>query len=120
MLPSRSFLAPLAALLLGAASHPAATPADDLPACRRTSPVAGPASLALALAAARPGDCLIAADGDYADLTITAHGTATAPVQLRALHKLGATAGALVVTRSAHVIVQGFTAGTLLIDNSDH
>jgi hypothetical protein len=95
-------------------------PADELPPCSRTMPVSGPGPLGMALSAAIPGDCLIVADGAYGDLIITAKGTAAAPVQVRAMNKLKATAGALQVARSAYVVVQGFTMGTLLIDNSDH
>ena len=92
---------------------------DTLPACARTVPVSGGA-LAATLAAALPGDCLIVADGAYGDLTLTGKGTAEAPIQVRAATALKATAGALVVTKSAYVVVQGFAVGTVLVDRCDH
>ena len=102
-------------------AHPPASPplAWDVPACARTVPVSGGA-LVTALAAALPGDCLIVADGAYGDLTLTGKGTAAAPIQVRAANLLKATAGALVLTRSAHVVVQGFSVGTVLVDNCDY
>ena len=93
----------------------------DQPAClRMTNVMGGAGALGTAIAAAQPGDCLIVADGAYGDLTVTATGTAAAPIQVRAANLLKATAGALVVARSAYVVVQGFTANTLLIDASDY
>jgi poly(beta-D-mannuronate) lyase len=97
---------------------PAMTGPDVLPACTRTVPASG--ALAAAITAATPGDCLLVPDGAYGDLTITAKGTEAAPIQVRAMNKLKATAGALQVANSAYVIVQGFSMGTLLIDNSSH
>jgi poly(beta-D-mannuronate) lyase len=114
--PPRSDAAPITAS--DAAPPPSTDGPDVLPPCGRMVPVSG--ALAPALTAAMPGDCLIVADGAYGDVTVTAKGTAAAPIQIRAMNKLKATAGALVVASSAHVIVQGFAMGTLLIDNSSH
>jgi len=94
---------------------------DELPACARTSNVMGGATaLTAAVAAATPGDCLVLADGAYGDVTITAKGTAAAPIQIRAANPLKASAGALVIEKSAYVVVQGLSANTLLIDASDY
>jgi poly(beta-D-mannuronate) lyase len=93
---------------------------DELPACGKMIDVGAPAALAPAVAAAMPGDCLIVADGAYGPVTITAKGTAAAPIQIRAKNLLKATAGALVLTGSEYVVVQGFASASLLFVNSNH
>ncbi len=96
---------------------------DPLPAeapapCLRTVPVEDAAGLVSRLSSARPGDCLLLADGAYGDLTIEARGTAAAAVQVRAVNRLGATVGALQIRNAAHVTVEGLALSTVLIENS--
>jgi hypothetical protein len=94
----------------------AVPPAGDLPACLRTIAAA---DLSL-LASAAPGDCLVLADGAHGDLTITAKGTAAAPIQVRAQSLGRAVAGAVRLSRGAHLVLHGLAMATLLIDNCDH
>jgi hypothetical protein len=78
----------------GGDAGPSSDPGPDQPPpCQRMVNVSSAAALAPALAAAMPGDCLLAADGAYGALTITAKGTAAAPIQLRAANLLKASAG---------------------------
>jgi hypothetical protein len=100
-------------------SGPAAPPARDPtagfpaaaePTCARSVPVAGASALAAALAAARPGDCLLLADGEYRfPEPLTLSGTAAQPIAVRAEHRLGAvvSAGSIVVERSAYLVLEG-------------
>lgn len=104
----------------GDGGSPSASGSDNPPACVKMTMVADAAALTTALAAAQPGDCLVAADGAYGALTVTAKGTEAAPIQVLAANKLKATATALKVADSANVVVQGFAVGTILIANSNH
>ena len=103
----------------GAEAGPS-VPSEEDPACQRMVNVEGPAALAPALAAAMPGDCLIAADGAYGALTLTAKGTAAAPIQLRAANLLKATATNLRLETAEHFIVRGFALSTILFVNTKH
>ena len=103
----------------GSDAGPGATPEED-PPCQKMVNVEGPAALAPALAAAMPGDCLIAADGAYGALTLTAKGTAAAPIQLRAANLLKATATNLRLETAEHFIVRGFALSTILFVNTKH
>ncbi len=104
-------------------SNLAATPPDEpLPPCKRTVQVGG-GGLGGAIAAAAPGDCLIVADGNHSAPTITAKGTAEAPIVIRAANRLQAVfnAGSLQFSGSAYVVVEGFRfsgGGGIRFDNS--
>jgi hypothetical protein len=90
-------------------------------ACTRTVPVNGPAALDGALAAAKPGDCLLLADGDYPALTITAQGTEAAPIVVRAASRLKASfTGLVTFSKAAWVTVEGFVLPGLRITDSLH
>jgi len=93
---------------------------DQPPPCQKNVEVSGAAALGPALMAAKPGDCLMVADGAYGPLTITAKGTAEAPVQIRAVNLLKAAVTNLRIEKSDHVIVQGFALSTILFVNSNH
>jgi hypothetical protein len=60
---------------------------DDWPECKKKVMVDGPGALGGALSAAQPGDCLMLADGSYGALTISAKGSAEAPIILRATNR---------------------------------
>jgi hypothetical protein len=83
---------------------------DDLPPCLRMVPAAGAEALAAAAASAMPGDCILVADGAYTGLTITARGTAAAPIVIRAASKLKPTfSGNVTMMDAAYVVVEGFS-----------
>jgi poly(beta-D-mannuronate) lyase len=77
-------------------------------------------ALGAAVNAAAPGDCLIVADGAYGPLTITAKGTATGLIQVRAMNLLKASVTALQFTNAEYVVVQGFSISTILFVNSNY
>jgi poly(beta-D-mannuronate) lyase len=97
------------ALWLGLAA--AALPAAEIS-------VGDPAGLAAALAQAKPGDTLVLADGTWRDatLTLTAAGSETAPVTIRAETpgRVVLTGESSLVFAAPHVVVDGllFTNGT--------
>jgi hypothetical protein len=96
-----------------------------LPPCLNTKNVTDSASLASAIAAAMPGDCIVMADGNYAFPTVTAKGTADHPIVIEAANTLKAVVptGNLDVTNSAYVFVMGLTwpgTGTISLNNCDH
>ena len=93
-------------------------PATDDPPCQRMVEVSGAAALGPALAAAKPGDCLMAADGAYGALEIGAKGTAAAPIQLKAANLLKASATNLKLNQSEHFILRGFSLSTILFMNT--
>jgi len=98
---------------------------EPLPACKSQVPVKTSAELATALAAAKPGDCINLEDGSYTFPTITAKGTAEAPIVISAAHLLKATvsSGDLLIQGAAYVVVQGLTwngAGTINLTDTDH
>jgi hypothetical protein len=109
-----------AALLLATAcaSTPVAAPDTAAAPCTRTVPVPGPVELGPALSSARPGDCLLLADGAYGDLTVEARGTDRAGVLLRARNRLRASVGALRIRNAAFVTVEGLALSTVLVENS--
>jgi hypothetical protein len=83
------------------------------------------ATLAGALSAAQPGDCINLADGDYTFPVITAKGTAAAPIVISAVNLLKATvsAGDLLMQGAAYVVVQGIAwsgNGTINLTDTDH
>jgi hypothetical protein len=99
----------------------AASPAaDEPPACKQQIDVSGPAALAPALAAAKPGDCLRVADGNYGALTISTKGTADAPIQIKAANLLKASASDLKLETAEHTIVSGFAMSTVLFVNTKY
>jgi hypothetical protein len=82
---------------------------QPLPACKNTVMVANTAELATKLGAAKPGDCLILADGDYAFPMITNRATADAPIVVRAMNRGKPTVGSIVFNKAAYVVLEGFT-----------
>jgi poly(beta-D-mannuronate) lyase len=82
---------------------------EELPACKNTVMVANTAELGTKLGAAKPGDCLILADGDYAFPMITNRATADAPIVVRAQNRGKPTVGSIVFNKAAHVVLEGFT-----------
>jgi hypothetical protein len=117
----------------GTAPDAAATSRDAAPSdapppaegCARMVPVSGSAALAGAVTAAMPGDCLILADGAYDPLTITAKGTAAAPIVLRAANrgKVIVSAGNIAMMGAAYVVVEGFSfqgMSSAVATSSDH
>jgi poly(beta-D-mannuronate) lyase len=90
-------------------SAPPASSDEPLPACKNTVMVANTAELGTKLGGAQPGDCLVLADGDYTFPTITNVATAAAPIVVRAQNRGKATAGSIVFTKAAHVVLEGLT-----------
>jgi hypothetical protein len=104
---------------------PPPTGDEPLPACKRPVSAKTSAELAVALTAAQPGDCIDLEDGSYTFPTITAKGTAAAPIVISAAHPLKAvvSAGDLVMQGAAYVVVQGLTwngPGTINLTDTDH
>src|SRR6185295_15038030 len=93
---------------------------EEPPPCQKMIQVSGPAALAPALAAAKPGDCLVAADGAYGALDLGAKGTAEAPIQLVAANLLKASATNLKLNGSEYLIVRGFSLSTILFANTKY
>jgi hypothetical protein len=84
---------------------------DPLPACARTVPVADPAALLAAVAAAQAGDCIEVADGTYMGFTITARASAGKPIVIRAANRGKAIidGGNVTMMGAAYVVVEGFS-----------
>jgi hypothetical protein len=107
-------------------STPPPSPADDpLPACLRTVNVGDSGTLSSALGAAKPGDCIVLADGDYTFPTISAKGTEKAPIVVKAANILKATvsSGRLDYDGAEWVVVQGLTyksTGTIKMNNCQY
>ena len=82
-----------------------------LPPCGRTISVSSSAQLATAVGAARAGDCLVLADGNYTFPGITRTATAAQPIVIRAANrgKAVVTEGDIAVSGSAHVVIEGLT-----------
>jgi len=96
-----------------------------LPPCKNTVQVAGAGALGGALSAAKAGDCLVLADGDYPAPTIAAKGTADAPVVVRAANKLKVNMNGVVkLDAASYVVLEGFTfpggSGTSVGGSADH
>ncbi len=94
---------------------PADSPADEpLPACAREVAVDGQEALDAAILAAQPGDCLVLADGNYEASTVTATGSAEAPIVIRSANPLGAVFydGQLEVSTSSYLVFEGLTFAT--------
>ena len=96
-----------------------------LPPCKNTVKVANAGALGGALGAAKAGDCLVLADGDYPAPAITAKGTAEAPVVVRAENKLKVNMNGVVkLDGSSYVVLEGITfpggAGTSVGGSADH
>ena len=96
-----------------------------MPACMRTVPVTDSMTLATAVGAAMPGDCIVLADGEYSFPTITAKGTEAAPIVIRAAKTLGVavTAGNVQLQGAAYVTVQGVhfrSPGNVRMADCDH
>jgi hypothetical protein len=97
----------------------------DVTTCSRTINVANSAKANAAIAAATPGDCVTLADGDYALDAIAAHGTATAPITIRAAHlgKATVSTSALTLKGAAYVTVSGLlytSSQGIVLSNCDH
>ena len=89
--------------------EPPAIVDDTLPPCKRMVPVPNSGALGGALGSAMPGDCLIAANGDYGAITIGAKGTAAAPIVLRAATRgMAVFTGRVTLTGAEYVVIDGF------------
>jgi hypothetical protein len=112
----------------GATTAPSASDdmvAPEAVACVRVVPVATQAALAAALAAARPGDCITLADGEYTFPRVTTQGTAAQPIVLQAAHVGGArvATGGLVLDGAAYTTVAGLdwtSSDNLTVVDGDH
>jgi hypothetical protein len=112
--PTHGAVALMALLALSACRTPLPPPVAPAPTgdhCTRTVSVAGSAMLATAIGDARPGDCLLLADGDYAFPPIAVQATAQAPLLIRAAHRGGAvvSTGSIALAGAAHVTIEGLT-----------
>jgi poly(beta-D-mannuronate) lyase len=109
----------------GGALPPPPTTEEPLPPCKRMVPVANAGALGGAVSGAMPGDCLIVADGNYGGISISAKGTAQAPIVIRAENRLRASfTGTLTLNNAAYVVVEGFTfpggTGATINGSSNH
>ncbi|TWP49085.1 hypothetical protein FKR81_25785 [Lentzea tibetensis] len=95
----------LAASVLSAASI-IGIPAQAEPSCARTVPVANTAELQKALTGSKPGDCVVAADGNYSAVTVTAK---EVTISARNLGKAVFTSGSLQLKQSVDTTLSGFT-----------
>jgi hypothetical protein len=108
------------------ATAPAAVSANNAETtCRRNIAVADSASLATAIPAAVPGDCLVLADGDYAFPVISNRASETTPIVIRAAHRGRATVstGSILVRDAAGIVVEGLSFlsdGSIKLTNSEH
>ena len=93
-------------------------------ACVRTVQVSTSSALANAVKQAKPGDCIVAANGSYSAPAIRVKATAEAPVVVRAANRGKATfTSKLSVRDASYVTVDGFdyTGGAnVTIEDSDH
>jgi poly(beta-D-mannuronate) lyase len=93
-------------------------------ACVRMVPVSSSGALASAVANAKPGDCIVAANGSYAGTTIKVKATADHPVVVRAASRGRAVfTSRLQLTDASYVTVEGFDytgPANVIIDSSDH
>jgi hypothetical protein len=111
----------------GDAFIPPLSPPDveALAGCARDVTVTSSAALASAIGSARPGDCIVLADGKYSFPTIQAKGSADKPIVIRAANTLGAlvATGNLSLQGAAYVQVQGLhwtSSGNISLGNCDH
>jgi len=93
--------------------------------CLRTVQVSNAADLTQATSNAKPGDCVVLADGNYTFPVIRAQGTEASPIVIRAANTSQATVttGNLVLQGAAYVQVQGLTwsgSGTIHLVDCDH
>ena len=104
--------------------EPPAIADDPLPPCKRMVPVPDSAALGGTVASAMPGDCLIAANGDYGAITISAKGTAAAPIVLRAATRgMAVFTGRVTLTGAEYVVIEGFNhsgAAGVTVTNSNN
>ena len=104
---------------------PPPTTEDPMPPCKRTVNVPNSGALGGALGDAQAGDCLVLADGEYSFPTITAKGTAEAPIVVKAANTLKVTVGSgnVALQGAAYVVVQGVhfrSSGSIRMGDCDH
>jgi hypothetical protein len=109
----------------GGEGPPPQTSEPPLPPCKNTVMVANSGALGGAIGGAKAGDCLVLADGDYAAPTISAKGTADAPVVIRAANKLKVNMnGTVKMDAAEYVVLEGVTfpggSGTSIGGNGNH
>jgi poly(beta-D-mannuronate) lyase len=114
----------LGALSCRTAVHPVPA-AVAVEGCRRTLSIGDSGALASALAGARPGDCLMLADGQFVFPAIGAHGTAEAPILVRAAHRGQAvvSSGSIALRGAAYVTLDGLdftSSGNISFHDVDH
>jgi chondroitinase B-like protein/ricin-type beta-trefoil lectin protein len=101
---------------------PTPTPAGPTPTPTPTpTPVSGgcvtvssSSALSSAVSGAGPGDCILVADGSYAGFTVTADGTSTSPITIRAVNRGAATlsSGNIFLNGANWVTIEGFRITT--------
>jgi len=88
-------------------------------ACVHKVMVADAAALTPALTAAKPGDCLRLADGQYPAISITAQGTEAAPIVIQAQNRHKAVfTGAVTFSGASWVTLEGFAVSAVRMSNS--
>jgi hypothetical protein len=107
-----------------ASTKPVDAAPEEMITCARQVPVKDDASLAAALGAAKPGDCLVLADGSYTAGTIKTAGTAAMPIVIRAANRGKAVfaKGALHMT-ATWTTIEGITwtsSGTVTLTDCQH
>jgi hypothetical protein len=98
---------------------------DAEPTCARTIPVSTSDAMNTAIADAKPGDCIVLADGHYTFNTIGAQGTAESPIVIRAENrgKAEVSSGGLTMADAAYVTVEGLlwtSSSGVSIADCDH
>ena len=88
--------------------------------CVRTVPVSSTATLATAVSAALPGDCIVLANGSYTFPAISKAGTAEAPISIKAANRGLAVvnSGVIHFLNAAHVTVEGLDVTSNGLANS--
>jgi poly(beta-D-mannuronate) lyase len=87
---------------------PTPTPTPTTPPTGCTT-VSTSSALASAVAGAGPGTCIQIADGSYSGFTVTADGTASSPITIRAVNRGGATinSGGIFLNGASYVTIEG-------------
>jgi len=99
---------------------PSPTPTPSGGGC---TTVSSSSALSSAAASAGPGTCILVANGSYSGFTVTADGTSTSPITIRAANRGGATinSGTITLNGASYVTLEGFTitagGSSLSVDN---
>lgn len=97
---------------------------DPMPACVRTVTVASGGDLMAKISGAAAGDCIVVSDGNYSIGSVSAKGTAAAPIVVRAQHRLKAVISSGTLTMGGtYFVFEGFdwtSSGSINFKNCDH